>query len=170
MTKLINWDAVQRSFYSIPKDDTQKAYQRKIANSSRPKEIEDLVKSLTKMWERLGAMDNCTKCHSGQLSRPKEYHGCCGGCPHLTETGCIAKPVGCALFSCYSGHTTGFSDDKRIRFESKIQLIMNFASAAHLITGYYSSGYWNEVEREWTPEQLRAAKLLTSVLDTYLYF
>lgn len=166
--QLVNWEPNKKHFVSSQFPSlTKGAFLKKLKAKSRPKEIEDLVAALTKMWTRIGAAANCGKCFQGKLSRSTYSHGCCGGCPNLGETGCIAKPIGCALYTCRYDHFDGIDKDKASYFRGAIN-ILNDLVRATLNKGYYADGYLRECEHNWTKSELWLAKSITRTLQ-YLY-
>src|SRR6267142_3881653 len=106
----------------------------KITPPLRHPAVEEFVKEISNFWTRIGAVKNCISCHKGEfehkgyggwVGRDSKSRGCCPPtCPHLSPTGCIGKPIGCALYSCgtWEGkipegswnkppfHATGFSE------------------------------------------------------------
>jgi hypothetical protein len=77
------------------------------AQQARPPKIHDeVVRLLDEFWLRSGVRAECLRCWAGEVEREQcncgDVHstGCCRGCHHLSPTGCVAKPICCALWVC----------------------------------------------------------------------
>lgn len=74
----------------------------KVANARRPKELLQLIDSLTAMFGRIGMHEVCRSCWAGTLADgSRKGRGCCGTCPLIGHSACLAKPMGCALYMCW---------------------------------------------------------------------
>jgi hypothetical protein len=64
-----------------------------------------LVDAISDMFLSCGSWALCSACFAGKLhtdhkGSPGISKGCCGGCRNLSATGCVQKPLGCALGTC----------------------------------------------------------------------
>lgn len=77
-------------------------YALKVANAPRPKELLQLIDSLTAMFGRIGMHEVCRSCWAGTLADGnRKGRGCCGSCALVGHSSCLAKPLGCALYMCW---------------------------------------------------------------------
>lgn len=102
--------------------------------SNVPEEYTALVDAISSLFYVLGSKKLCGACFQGKLlydsyaqwlrndksARESELaqdvakgshlshwpsNGCCGRCPNLSTEGCVQKPLGCAMWTCYYTRT-----------------------------------------------------------------
>lgn len=128
---------------------------------------EEFVGAVSQMWKDLGLSQKyCVPCFqgTGPHSYSKEVHGCCHTCPHLGADGCVAKPLGCALYFCWP---RGMWDTPVYKFltglKSTIQTTL-YNEVKYNWASYYAWGYRGELNQKWTPRQLALFMGLTRLI------
>lgn len=158
-----------------PITDTLKQAQK------RPKELTELIDAISRMFGRIGMHSVCSLCFNKQpihssisyLLRSKanrnyakrnpswlargDGHGCCGSCPLLGHSRCLAKPVGCARFMC--GTTSRLWPDTRS--------FLGFLYELTLTDGCYTSAIEREAEKTYTDVQLRQLRVARHAVDAW---
>lgn len=161
--QLVNWSPGDKKFIGSWPSADRTEFLRLLKTERRPKEIEELVSALTMMWTRIGAAANCGKCFQGKLKGNSGRRGCCGICPNLGDTGCVAKPIGCALYTCGVVH---FEDLKHGSYlHGQVQMLRHTAYELGIGQQFFSHGYFEECKTKWTPEQLQGVKVLTRLAN-----
>lgn len=60
-----------------------------------------LREAAEEFWFTAGSRKVCGDCFAGKLEHSTHTtHGCCGGCPALSDEGCVQKNAMCAAFGC----------------------------------------------------------------------
>jgi hypothetical protein len=126
-----------------------------------PPEYEEAVKATTALWMRLGSNTFCGMCFRGELSKWKR--GCCDRCLHLSDEGCVRKPLSCASWSC-SDVKALLPTKKNFKKIALNQLRRGEFGLGLNIHGYsfYDRGFYNVTTHVWTPEQLKRLKHYTN--------
>lgn len=166
MEQLVNWNGKRFVARRDPGVPTPEALEEEINKAVRPKELIELIEELGKFWKRAGA--KCGDCFAGKLMRTKESHGCCSTCPHLGITGCIAKPLGCALYSCGPEHIHGKQGLPQYspldRYHGQLETLRSILRAAKIpVSTYYGYGFFQEAETKYT---LLQRKVLSFAVET----
>lgn len=165
--KLVNWDPEKKTFqyliYRAIPDPSET-----LLNMTRKRHpaIEELVEAIGKFWDRLETgKKQCAPCFKGEnpiTGIPKHHHGCCGACPNLGETGCVAKPIACALYACGS-LLSHLPQEQR----SRVWKLVDGAHQIWLHKGYYASGYAKELAWEPTRTEIAKLRLLRRKFDRF---
>lgn len=181
-SQLVNWDASKKQFSRFNKVQSKTILANAI--KKRHPALEELVATLTQMWADLGINEAfCAPCFAGRGMHgyDKAHHGCCESCPNLGVTGCVAKPLGCALFFCghyLQGAELAGRAHEGVRFfqttlrDKLDRLRRQFKSLRVSLGPVYANGYQYELEYKLTADDakfLRAAtKLVKRETKTFL--
>jgi hypothetical protein len=149
---------------------------REAALAAKPHPVYLMVRdALNDFWATLGTGKICTACVKGDLFYGRKDVGCCTGhgdmarlesyqvedrvgdnCPSASTTGCVAKPIRCATFTCenigaYVGdsmnavhklmYAVGRWHDKHFRSG-----ISNDSYSSHMGQVYFTGGYTSDAE------------------------
>jgi hypothetical protein len=141
-------------------EDTLATFVANVQNPPPP-EYTELAAALTEFWMAVGAGKLCSACFAGQLG---EYHskGCCGGCTHLSTKGCVAKPIGCAAFSCYDLHELIPNDENEKLVNRWLRDVLEHRKwRGDYLDNYpfYDRGYSAARTRDWSDEDKKQLKL-----------
>lgn len=137
--------------------------------------VEEFVQAMSDLWNRTGISAICGACFREELS--KEFgcslknRGCCGTCPNLSSTGCIAKPMGCASFLCFRPEIRAITSPDVNPKLAELVRVLSRATSDLAYDGrylqYYAQSYVNEAQRVWTEKELRRIKRLTRLVKQY---
>jgi|SRR5580698_4134819 hypothetical protein len=148
-SQLVNWDPKAKKFKDRggwPPQDIQTFL--KGMEATRHPAIVKLVDAITAFWERMGTRElSCGPCHA-------KDQDCCTNCTHLGKTGCVAKPIPCALYICGSKIVAHhppvvFAKIKEFVFKLQDELYKH-----NLFMGYRDIAYRAESKLLLTAEQV----------------
>lgn len=170
--QLINWQKDQKKFFSVGQKSVSE-YQTLLATKKRPQEVENLIIELDRMWKRLNV--HCGSCFAGKIpgQQSRKGRGCCSNCPNLGETKCVAKPIGCAVYTCGTMQFTGqyFTEDFEGKLTPRIaEVIGRVRSLSSLVWKMnlwtvYAEGYLHECDRQWSTRDIENVQLLTRMAE-----
>jgi|SRR6267142_363285 len=179
----------------------------KITPPLRHPAVEEFVKEISNFWTRIGAVKNCISCHKGEfehkgyggwIGSDNKSRGCCPStCPHLSSTGCIGKPIGCALYSCGTWygrwygkitidnwdnppfHATEFSKAQWQQVCDLLVKLRNILDGTRskqawswelsIPIGCYPTAYERELEYKWTPAKVKRLRRATALLVAFKF-
>jgi hypothetical protein len=123
--------------------------------------LSKLVKEVDRYIAASGIRGNCIKCWNGEYKASHYRQGCCQGCSHLTETGCKAKPVACALWLCNAWHLP--ESPALIGVDHGVlgvfQKVTRMLQVARVPVNGIREGAWRD-EKNWKPTVLQFKQVL----------
>lgn len=155
-TKFVNWDEKNRCFH----DGSPEPWNLEVILAiKRHPVLEELIETLTSLWKAIGVSRVCVACFSGKITEFTGAKGCCGNsCSHLGVQGCLAKPLGCALFLCASLRTPWTRDSIFVK-EDHVRLNRFLVGLERLAPAwfqtYYARGYLQDLNYP-SPETVHA--------------